>query len=251
MPNYNRIDHPVLNVTVGGSAPERRPSSFSLLTDEGLPSVMAQLKFPADEIKGEIGDAVIVKMTLGEYEYLLFTGEIYSVSIRAKHKELFLTDGYKKLCDTDIVAAYRKEAAKIILQDTLNSAGINKTKITCPGVEIARFSTKKIPAEHVIKLLIKALEEHGHMGLRFFFDENDSFRFGTATDNGKNEGEVFSFKTGKNIIKKGEGWIEVLPLPVRHTQEVSVDGVTLITRRTDLLVTGKHSRLQLWLRKVA
>jgi len=249
MPNFNRIEHPILSVEIGGGSPDRRPSSFSLITDEGFPSVVACLQFPADETKGEAGDPAVVNMAVGDDEYLLFTGEIYSVSVSAKHRIIALTDSYKKLCDTPIVAAYRKEQASVILQDTLDSSGIGETSITCPSALIHRFSTKEIPAEYVIRLLIKALEEHSHMGLRFFFDEKDKFHFGTDADTGKNEGDVFEFETGKNILKKGEGWIEVFPLPIRHTQEVKVDGATLVTRRTHLEVAGKNSRLKLWLRE--
>jgi hypothetical protein len=249
LPAFSRIEHPILNVEIGGGSPDRRPSSFSLITDEGFPSVLALLQFPADETKGEAGDPVTVNMVIGSEEFLLFTGEIYAVSVNAKHRNLSLTDGYKKLCDTPIIAAYRKEQAGVILQDTLDSSGISETSITCPSILIHRFSTKKIPAEYAIKLLIKALEEHNCTGLRFFFDEKDTFHFGTDADSGKNEGDVFEFETGKNIIKKGPGWIEVLPLPIRHTQEVIVDGKTLVTRRTDLKAAGNNSRLKLWLRE--
>jgi hypothetical protein len=251
MQNYDRVEHPVLNVEIGGGSPDRRPSSFSLVTDEGFPSVQASLRFPADETKGKPGDKAAVNMAIGTEEYLLFTGEIYSAGVGAKHRNLSLTDGYKKLCDTPIIAAYRKEQASVILQDTLDSSGISETSITCPSVLVHRFSTKEIPAEYIITLLIKALEEHNCMGLRFFFDEKDVFHFGTGADTGKNEGNVFEFETGKNIIKKGEGWIEVLPLPVRHTQNVIVDGKPLVTNRTDLYVSGNNSRLKLWLRDAA
>jgi len=251
MPNFNRVEHPILNVSIGGDTPQRRPSSFSLNTDEGFPSVQACLLFPADEKKGESGDKVIVNMTIGTEEFLLFTGEIYSVSISGKYRNLSLTDSYKKLCDTPIVAAYRKEQAGVILKDTLDGSGISDTAITCPSVLIHRFSTKNIPAEYIITLLIKALEEHNHMGIRFFFDEKDKFHFGTDADTGRNEGSVFEFETGKNILQKGEGWIEVLPVPVRHTQNVIVDGKTLVTRRTDLKSAGNNSRLKLWLREAA
>ena len=249
MPTFNRIEHPILNIEIGGGSPDRRPSRFTLITDEGFPSVVAHLRFPADETKGSSGDPVTVKMTVGTEDYLLFTGEVYSVSTDAKHRNISLTDGYKKLCDTPIIAAYRKEQASVILQDALDASGISETNITCPSVEVRRFSTKEIPAEYIITLLIKALEEHSHMGLRFFFDERDAFHFGTDADSGKNEGDVFEFETGKNIIKKGTGWIEALPLPVRHTQEVTVDGETLLTRRTHLTVSGGNSRLRLWLRE--
>jgi hypothetical protein len=205
--------------------------------------------FPSNEDTEKIGDQVSVRITAGGDEYLLFTGEIYSSGVHGKYHELCLTDSYKKLCDTYVVTAYRKEQAKAILQDTLDSSGITEASVTCPPVEIARFSTKKIPALHVLKQLIRALEEHGCLGLRFFFDEEDKFHFGTAGDTGKNEGSVFEFESGKSIIKKGEGFIEVMPLPIRHTQEVIVDGAPLITRRTSLTVSGNQSRLILWLRE--
>jgi len=249
MQDTNSFEHPVLNVSINGAAIEKRPSFFSLLTDEGFSSVVSILKFSADSGIGESGDPVEVHLSLAGTEYLLFTGKVLAAGIHGAYRDLILTDGYSKLFTTPIIAAYRKEKAKIILQDTLDGAGIEKTAITCPEVEIARFSTEKITAFLCIKLLIKTLEEHGHTGFRFFFDEEDTFRFGTAEDTGKNEGPVYEFETGKNILKKGDGKIEVLPLPIRHSQEVTVDGVNLITSRTDLSISGSHSRLILWLRE--
>ena len=247
----DRLHHPILNVTIGGSAAGKRPSSFSLVTDGGFPSVMSVLSFPADSGIGKSGDPVQVHLSLNDEEHLLFTGEILSAGVHGTYRDLILTDGYSKLFKTLVVPAYRKETAKVILQDTLDSAGIEKAAITCPEVEIARFSTKKITAHLCIKLLIKTLAEHGYTGFRCFFDKENTFRFGTPDDTGKNEGTVYEFETGKNILKKGNGKIEVLPLPIRHSQEVTVDGVKLIAARTDLSVSGSHSRLILWLREAA
>jgi hypothetical protein len=247
--DYNPLEHPILDISIGGGAVERRPSAFSLITDQGLPSVMACLKYPQDVEAGNSGDPVKVNLSIGDEKHLLFTGEIYSAGIHGAFRDLALTDGYKKLCDTSIIAAYRKETAKVILQDTLDKAEISETAITCPAVEVARFSTESIPADICIKLLIKALEEHGHTGLRFFFDAGDVFHFGTVDDTGKNEGPVFKFESGKNILKKGDGFIEVLPLPIRHSQAVTVDGAELIPYRTDLRISGTRSRLVLWLRE--
>jgi hypothetical protein len=81
----------------------------------------------------------------------------------------------------------------------------------------------------------------------YFFDEKDVFHFGTADDTGKNEGDVFSFETSKNILRSGPGRIEVLPRPVRHTQKVKVDGRELVTVRTELTASQGLSRLTLWL----
>lgn len=248
MPASNRLEHPVLSVSIAGDK-RLRPSSFSLITDENFPSVVVHLRYPLDAGAGNAGDLIEVNLSFGDEKHLLFTGEIYSTGKHGGYIDMALTDGYKKLCDTSIAAAYRKESAKVILQDTLDAAGIGDAAITCPAVEVARFSTEKIPADRHIKLLIKTLEEHGHSGFRFFFDEKNAFRFGTAADTGKNEGAVFEFESGKNILKKGNGFIETLPLPVRHSMTVKIDGEELIVHRTNMNVSGSRSRLVLWIRK--
>ena len=247
----NRIEHFILDVSIGGSAVEQRPSCFTLITDDGFPSVEARLQYPQNSEIGNPGDQVVVNLSIGNEKHLLFTGEIYKAAICGACRDLILTDGFKKLCDTLIAAAYRKETAKVILQDALDSAEIDKTSVTCPSVEIARFSTEKIPADMIVKLLIKALEEHGHAGLRFFFDAENKFHFGTAGDTGKNEGKAFEFATGENILKKGDGRIDVLPLPIRHSQKVIVDGEGRMPSRTELRLSGQRSRLTIWFKESA
>jgi hypothetical protein len=168
-----------------------------------------------------------------------------------KYRELLLADGYKKLFETGFAAAYRKEKAASILNDILSAADIRDTLITCPGVELARFSTQTIPARRCIDLLTDALREHGAERLTYFFDEKDIFHFGTPEDSGKNEGEAECFETGKNITRSGPGWIEVLPRPVRHTRAVTVNGKSFVTVRTDLTVSRLATRLILYLREGA
>jgi len=241
----SKLEHPVLNVSIGGTAAKKQPSSFSLYTSRDFPQITASLRFPAEPEIGKNGDQITISLSLGDEKHLLFAGEIYRAATYGKYRNMALTDGYKKLCDTKIIAAYRKETASVILQDALDKAGIEKTAVTCPAVEMARFSTESIPADLCIRQLIKGLEEHGHFGLRYFFDAENVFRFGTAKDTGKNEGKVYEFETGKNILKKGEGWIDVLPVPIRHSQEVIVDGVSLIAQSTDLDISGTRSNLRL------
>jgi hypothetical protein len=152
----SKLEHPVLNISIGGTAVEKRPSLFRLATDQDFHSVIAGLRFPADAEIGKKGDPVTVSLSLADENHLLFTGEIYSANTYGAYRDLALTDGFKKLCDTDIIAAYRKEKASVILQDTLDKAGIDKTAITCPEVEMARFSTEKIPADQCLKQLINS-----------------------------------------------------------------------------------------------
>lgn len=245
----SKITRPMLEIKIGGEFIDKHPSSFALITDKGLPSVFCRLKYPATVDAGQAGDKITVDLRLGEEVSRLFTGEIYSAGIHGDKRDLALTDDYKKLRDTLVVNAYRKEKAKVILSDALEASGISETAITCPDEKIERYSTDRITASDTITLLIKALEEYGHYGLRFFFDERNMFRFGTREDTGKNEGEAYVFESGENIIRKGEGKIETLPLPIRHLQKISVDGQPLYPVRTDLFISGLHSRLALYLKE--
>jgi hypothetical protein len=240
------LHYPVLEITINGTKIEKRPSAFSLVTDRGVPSVMAHLSYPADVTEGNAGDLITVSLLSGETTMLLFTGEIYDAKVHGAYRDLRLIDGYKKLCDTLFNPAYRKEQAKVIVEDALGAAGIADQKITVPPVELARFSLVSSPVKICLDLLIKALEEHGYHGLRYFFDAENIFRFGTLDDTAVNEGDAVNLETAKTIIRTGSGWVETLPLPIRHSQAVSIDGVPMKTYRTSLRVSRGQSRLRLW-----
>jgi hypothetical protein len=241
MPHSNFLKHPVLTVAINAEDVDKQPSYFWLITDAGLPSVMARLAYPRSYDSGVAGESVTVSLVAGEERIRYFTGAICNVYDEGKLRVLELTDGYKKLCDTPVTPAYRKETAKAILQDTLDAAGITETSIACPAVEIGRFSEKSITAARCIDLLIKALEEHGVTGLRYFFDAENRFHFGIDE---RNPGAVISFE---NIISAGNGYIEVLPYPIRHSQSVIVDGVARLTLRTELMISRSSSRLRIWI----
>jgi hypothetical protein len=212
---------------------------------------MARLLYPAGSDAGNAGDDITVSLLSGDKSDLYFTGVVYSAAAHGRYRELLLADGYKKLCETGFAAAYRKEKAPSILDDILGAAGISEKSVTCPGVELARFSTQTITARFCIDLLTGALKEHGAEGLEYFFDEKDVFHFGTFSDTGRNEGEAESFETGKNITRSGSGWIEVLPRPIRHSRAVTVNGKPLVTAGTDLTVSRLSARLVLHLRERA
>jgi hypothetical protein len=250
MPNNDLLRHQMLEVAVGGKTVEKRAAGFRLATQRGARSAIARLVYPADAGVGAVDDEITVSLTEGDKTGLYFTGTVYSVNVRGARRELLLTDSYKKLCDTGYTCAYRKEKAATILDDILGAAEISKKSVTCPGIEMARFSTQKIKARQCIDLLFDALASHNERGLVYFFDEKDVLHFGTAEDTGKNEGDIFEFETSKNILRSGSGRIEVLPCPVRHTQKVKVDGRELVTVRTELYASQRLSRLTLWLREV-
>jgi hypothetical protein len=64
-------------------------------------------------------------------------------------------------------------------------------------------------------------------------------------------GIVESYETGNNIIRSDSGWIEVLPRPIRHSWEITVNGKPLVTVRTELTVSRVSTRLVLSLREVS
>ena len=249
MPNSKFLQHQTLEVSIEGTLVESRAVSFRLITHSGYPGVIARLVYPSDTETGSVNDKVRVSLTSGERRDLYFTGTIYSANTHGARRELLLTDSYKKLCDKTFRSAYRKEQALYILDDMLGAAEITEQSLTCPKVELARFSTKTIAVRNGIDLLIEALKEHGAEGLTYFFDEKDVFHFGTPADTGKNEGAVETFETGKTIVHSGSGWIEVLPCPIRHTQAVQINGKPLVTVRTDVTVSRGLSRLCLWVKE--
>jgi hypothetical protein len=251
MASSDALKHQTLSVSIGGSVIDKHAVSFRLQTASGFHAVAARLLYPADSDVGNVGDEVTVSLITGNKTDLYFTGKIYSAALQGSKRELLLTDSYQKLCDSKYAAAYRKEKAAVILEDVLGAAGINDTLITCPDVELARFSTPTMPCRQIVDLLIDALKEHSFTGLDYFFDAKDVFHFGTTCDTGINEGEAYSFESSKNILKTGSLWIETLPAPIRHTQKVSVNGTELFTVRTDVAISGKRSRLAMYLREIS
>jgi hypothetical protein len=247
MANNEALKRQILSVSIGGSAVGPHAVSFRLRTASGFHSVAARLLYPADSDTGNVGDDITVSVITDNKTDLYFTGKIYSAASQDSTRELLLTDSYQKLCAEEYAAAYRKEKAAVILEDILGAAGIGDTLITCPDVELARFSTRTMPCRRIIDLLIDALKEHGFTGLAYFFDAKDVFHFGTANDTGINEGEAYAFESAKNILKTGSRWIETLPAPIRHTQKVTVNGTERLTVRTDVTISGKRSRLAMYL----
>jgi hypothetical protein len=249
MQNNKPLQHPVIVVNIGGSVVEKHPSEFHLVTIEGIHTARCCLRYPAESEGGDaVGkekDKITVSLLTDDKTELYFTGLIYAATTHTQYRELVLTDSFYNLFNTFFTAAYRKEKAAVILDDILGAAGITEKSIACPDVELARFSTQNIPARACIDLLIDALREHGAGGLTYFFDAKDIFHFGAKDDTGKNEGENETFEKGRNILRSGPDWIEILPHPIRHTQTVNVAGKERVTVKTDLTVSQKRTRLRL------
>lgn len=249
MPSNNILHRQLLEAELNGKTSDKRAVQFTLITQQGYPSVIASLYFPFDTKDGKKGEKIKVYLTDKEKRDIYFTGTVYSTTVEDRYRKLILTDSYCKLCCTPFTAAYRKEKASLIIDDILQAAGITEKSVSVPDVELARFSTQTLPANRILDILIDALKEHGAKDLVYFFDENNCFHFGTKKDTGKNKGSSFSFDHKKTILSRGKDWIEVLPAPIRHSMKISVDGASFETIRTELTVRGKSSRLFLHIRE--
>jgi hypothetical protein len=251
MASGDALKRQTLSVSIGGSIVDKHAVSFRLRTASGFHAVAARLLYPADSDAGNVGDDITVSLVTDGKTDLYFTGKIYSAALQDSKRELLLTDSFQKLCDGKYAVAYRKEKAAVILEDILGAAGISDTLTTCPDVELARFSTQTMTCRRLVDLLIDALKEHGFTGINYFFDAKDVFHFGTAGDTGINEGDAYAFESTRNILKTGSSWIETFPAPIRHTQKVTVNGTELVTARTDVIISGRRSRLAMYFREAS
>ena len=247
MASSDFLKRQILEVSIGGAAVDAHAASFSLKTSAGTRHVLAGLFYPSDSETGNAGDDITVSVITDGKTDLYFTGVICKVCSGDSKRELILADSFKKLCETKYTCAYRKEKASVILEDILGAAGITMTSITCPDVELARFSTGTRPCRLIIDQLIDALVSHGFEWISYFFDAKDVFHFGTVDDTGVNEGEAYEFDTAKNILHTSGGWIETLPAPIRHTQKITVNGAEQWTIMTSLLISGRKSRLGMYI----
>lgn len=234
----NRIITQHLEVSINGS-PIPQVIRFSLVTDVASPFIQAAMD--TLEVCGKAGDSVIVTLN----DVILFTGEILNVSRIGQYQRHTLTDGGNLLCAASITPAYRKEAASSILSDILDTAGIERKKITVPDVELSRFSSPGISCYTALVRLVETLQEHGYPGLRFFFDADNTFLFGTFADTAKNTDTEYTFSDTTNILAHGKNGIEVFPLPIRHSQVIIINDEKRKTTRTELTCAYPRSRLHI------
>lgn len=238
-----------VDVSLSGQRVAKRPLSFRLVTDQCLPTAICELEYPSSVQFGKDGDEVVVSLKTPEKTTVLFTGQVYDAKVYGNVRKLSLADGYKKLFDTALSTAYRKEAAGVILSDILDAAGITDRQITCPDVEILRFSHAEKTAVELVASLVETLKTFGFSGLRYFFDAENLFRFGTIDDSAVNTGEALSLETGRTIIEKRPERIMTFPAAFRHSQILEVDGVSLVATRTELVLSARRSYLAIMVKE--
>jgi hypothetical protein len=232
-----------VEVSLSGQRITKRPLSFRLVTDQSLPAAICELEYPSSVELGKAGDEVAVSLKTPDKTAVLFTGQVYDAKVYGSARKLSLADGYKNLFDTALSTAYRKEAAAVILSDILDAAGITGRDVTCPDVEVPRFSHAEKSAVDLIASLIETLKTFGYSGLCYFFDAENIFRFGTIDDSAVNTGDALSLETGRTIIEKRPERIMTLPAAFRHSQSLEVDGTSLVATRTELVLSARRSYL--------
>ncbi len=225
-----------LRISVNGSSMPQAVH-FSLITDSATAFTVASLDTLS--VYGKAGEQILITLD----DAVLFTGEILNVSRVGQYQRHTLSDGCNRLCVHCILPAYRKESASRILSDILDTAGIDTKVMTVPDVVLSRFSSPRISCYTAIVQLVEALGEYGHTDIRFFFDAENRLRFGTFADTAKNTDDEYSFTSNKNIISHRKHIIETFPLPLRHSQIISINGEKRKTIRTELTYAYKKSRL--------
>ena len=242
----NKITRPVLQIYINNTIESHKIHKFSISTDVHYPYCTPELELTGEYTGTKQGDVIKITLYLNNKTYTLFTGLIFKITYEYNKTTLHLIDGFLDLCNTRQSLSYRKEKALNILNDILEKAGVAECEITCPDVIFERF-VSSVPANEIIKEIIETLKSYGQdEKYRFFFDTNNVFRFGTLDDTGINPGERFVLKSGVNIITKKGNCITTMPLPIRHSQEIEVDGKSFIPYRTEMIIGSKASRIKIW-----
>jgi hypothetical protein len=94
---------------------------------------------------------------------------------------------------------------------------------------------------HAVNLLALTIESYGDFGsLEFYFDENNTFRFGKKDEIMKS-GIIYQFQEDTDIHEYLIDGIKTFALPIRHSQTIEINDKVYITRRTILHVEAKNS----------
>ena len=242
--NIKRIQSPSLVVNANGKEVEERASEFRLSTDVDIPFSEASITYPKSTYPLHVGDELEVDIAYSATDsYRLFTGRIVEAYSESGKVVCRLSDGFVDLWNTRITAGYRKEKARIVIEDFLGESGITDYTIDIPDIELPRFSVQNLPASEAIRWVWKSLDSflENNNTYRFYFDQEGLFHFddpvAAAVD-----GETLSFTRGEDVIKSRRQHIEVLPVPVRHSHTIWVDDNPVVVHRTDTVIRRSRSR---------
>jgi hypothetical protein len=241
---FESMLNPYLIAKINGR--EIKSIGFTLLTIAGTPFIQSKIYIEKntncsleDEIEVYLGYT-------NQSEWKVFTGWIECFYESSNMKVAVLRDGTKKFWVDKILESYRKEKAKNILDDCLALSGVNDKKVTMLDVEFARYLLNNQTNNDICEGIIASLYSHGEdKKLQYFFDQNNTFHFGSIEDTGVNESEKFSFDE-KNILRKLKQGFETFALPVRHSQKITVNNEEKTTTKTLLNIFPKNSYSEIY-----
>jgi hypothetical protein len=233
--NFSGSLHPYLKATISGLS-KPQVHAFRLRTDRDVPLSLCLLVL-AGWIDTDLTDATVsVKLGyVGGDEWPLYTGYVETAFPDGSQTACILREGVRKFEFGTVEMSYHKEKADRILADILDAAGIDGRSITCPSVELPRFAVFGVSPLVAVRQLVETLGTFQDMtDTRFFFDAEGKFHFGKTSDTGKNSGPSLTLKTGSGILASQGKRIETVPLPVRHSQAITVESASKTTSGTNL-----------------
>lgn len=220
--------------------------NYKLNTNNLSPISLSKLSLTKENSNLKIDNEIELSLLYNcTNEYKIYKGFINYIDIITDGIVYNLKEGNRKFYNSSFGESYRNEKAKYILQDILDFSKISKTEIECPDVEIERILFNNICPIFAIEQLIKTIYCYSREKvLKFFFDKDNVFRFGSIDDKAVNKNDLFDIKTG-NITKRYlSNTILTLPLPVRHSQKVKVEDKEVNVLATAMNISPTNSYLE-------
>lgn len=140
---------------------------------------------------------------------------------------------YKKILDS-----YRKEKAKNIVDEILQSAKISDYTFDVTDEEIERFHISNDSPATAVRNLISALSSYTGEEIVAFFDRNGKFNI--IEKSKLKQSEVKKFQSGKSVFSLFPGLAEVPVCDVRTNENMKIDDVEYIVTLSHVsFVNGK------------
>lgn len=177
-------------------------------------------------------------------EWTIFTGWVENFYID-NYLIVFCKNANTFALSKQIAENYTNERAKNIITDLLNIINITSYKVTLPDITldfVAHGTFCKILNEFIEALYLYGVENEIH----YFFDHNNIFRLGTINDVAIHDYSKIFNLDNTFIFHNLENGIQIIPLPIKHSQKVIYNNQEIWTTRTNLVVYPKYSYMEVY-----
>lgn len=206
---------------------------------------VANIKIILDKsVKVNLKDNVTVKLCDTLNEWTIFTGWVDHFYID-NYLIVFCKNANSFALSKQICESYTHEKIKNIVLDLLNIINITSYKVTLPDITldfVAYGTFCKILNELIEALYLYGVENEIH----YFFDHNNTFRFGTINDVAIHDYSKIFNLDNTFIFHNLENGIQTIPLPIKHSQKVIYHNQEIFTTRTNLVVYPKYSYMEVY-----